>query len=244
MQRRVLELAPKNKFALRKLVRDCRALGRLQEALQYQKEVFRLATTQEEYDAEQEILADIQFELVHEEYQTKNSTDSYRNALRTLISEHRHYAPALATLAELEAENGATQRASEHWHKAYNASNDVVHLDNACGAWIAKEQPQKAIELVRKAIAQTTKEKKDASHAQMLLVKLLLHLENTTDAEKELGILEKNGVPEILEKDLTLLKAYLLRKRGQLEQAYDHVLSLVGPQQEITTTKLISSVST
>ena len=174
----VLKSHPQNIFALEKLVGYCTALERIDEAIQYQRQLIRL-NTNTALETKQEQLADLEF-LVAKKTQDEAT-------LEELLKKNRNYAPAMAELASILETKGNFDKASKLLIKAFDKSTDVKYLGQLATLWLKLDDPSKAISQIRAAIKSGQNDENKLIAASLFLVNLLLHLEVIDEARIELN---------------------------------------------------------
>ena len=207
----VLKIAPRNRFALQRLVQSAKALGRWDEAIDYQQQLIRIAPAAD-VEKRQDELAQLELRRVLE--QGKEDKEALRKALQELRRKYRSYPPLLGKLAESDQEAGDNEAASKTYLKLFQDTEQVEWLRKAAFLWLKAEDPGKAISVVRNAASRSVN-----PEVNLFFAGLLLHLSMIEEARKVLnGVPEENLPPQILNVR-RLLDASLLSREGSLEQA-------------------------
>jgi tetratricopeptide (TPR) repeat protein len=226
-----LQLKPHNLFALKRVVKSCLALNKLEDALQYQTEISK-HTSGAEYELALRELASIKFKNALKTFST-NRTE-LKTALEKILDQHRDFSPALAELAKIEAENSRRQAASKLFKKAYNSDNKLQYLSEICKLWLDANEPGKALAELRSAIAVTNST--ELIPAKLFLIKQLLDFEMIEDANWELKQIADS--PQLtsdksLKQSYLAIKARLLLKQEQLPLAFDLLMQNTEEQIDI-----------
>ena len=225
--RLVLKLAPSNRFALRRLVENCRELGRFEEAITYQKQLVKIEDGPQHAEA-QDCLA--QIEVEHALEAQSDDGKALRKQLQDILRRHKNFPPALAALARAEHNAGDTKEASSLLVKAYQGEKKVAHLEEIASIWLEEEKPSKAIDAIRSALKARSKGEESDPGGQLFLVKLLLHLESVDEAKRLFAEVEESAIYDERERlDAALIKARLLQKEGNLDSAFTELLEVVDP---------------
>ena len=221
----VLRIAPKNKGTLRRLVSDCRELGRFDEAIDYQSQLIRTSPASEQ-QVMQEQLATLELDRTVARYSTDR--DSLRQALLDILRRHRDFPPALSALGRLERDALDLKSATTYWKKAYQVGHDTSNLEQLAAMWLEAEEPERAIEAVRGALAPKDRNEVPNPAGHLFLVQLLLHLEHIDEARREYEYFKSvAGTSPLFLESSALVHARLLERDGKLEKAYSELVNVV-----------------
>ncbi len=207
---------PNNIQALRKLISLCEPLKRYPEAIDFQKQLLKLVSSEERSD-EAKNLADL--ELGHARLEAKREGTSLKKAISDVVKRHRSHGPSLAALAAIESEAGDYKSAAKLWSKAYQSDHNVIHLERIADSLVEVDEPAKAVEIVKKSIQNVPSEA--AVFGRISLVNLYLRLEMIDEAKEEYDKLSEectNSHPARVPLDIT--KAELIRKAGSTDEAF------------------------
>jgi len=216
----VLAKDSRNLKALTQLVSDYSALERYPSAIELQRHLVRYAQTNAEQELRLEKLAEL--ELAELDRQFPLSSSERKEALENLLKRHRDFVPGLAALAEVERDNAALETAARLFTKAYKLDPRAERLKELADLWLAVDEPSRAIAQVRAALGAKELSKSARDEGQLFLVTLLAHLENLDEALSER---EKLGQGALLEWELRIVDALLLKKTGGPTEAFELLLS-------------------
>jgi len=227
----VLAKEGRNLRALQQLVSDYASLQRYEQALEQQRLLVRYAQTNAEQQQRLDRLAELELLQAQKEHgqrengQPENSgdKDAYKAALQDILSRHRDFVPALAELALLEREDLSLDTASKLLIKAYKLDPNVEYLRLIAEMFLVADEPQKAVANVRNAIGFKETSLEAHREAQLLLIALLIRLENIEEAAIER---QRFGSPAEYEQELRLIDAVLMRKNGDISDAFDALLTV------------------
>ena len=217
----VLAKEGRNLRALQQLVSDYASLERYEQALEQQRLLVRYAQTNSEQQLRLDRLAEL--ELLQAQKDHNADQDAYKSSLHDILSRHRDFVPALAELALVEREDLSLDTATKLLVKAYKLEPNVEFLRLIAEMYLAAEEPQKAVANIRNAMS--FKETTLAAHreAQLLLISLLIRLENVEEAAVER---QRFGTPAEYEQELRLVDAVLMRRNGDISDAFDALLTV------------------
>lgn len=240
--------APKNSFVLRRAVEVSVLLGRLSDAISYQERLIKLMSGGVNYDLEQNRLA----ELGLAEILNKNlPADELQISIKELLKKHRNFAPALRLLAEcykndtiatLTAKQVRTSLISESSDKgtlivleeglkllsqAFKVDPKIGYLRDGIIWALALDRPSRSLSFVRSVLDETKKNGLDVAPVELLYIQLLVHLENNTEAANLLNDLDSRKEIQRYRIDYEILKAVLMRHRGEQKAALSKFLSLL-----------------
>ena len=112
----ILQIKPRSRFALERVIASSVQLGRLDEAIAYQGELARTLSG-DEYSAAQVRLAELELRRAVRDGQS--DTGSLRKGLETVLRNHRDFPPALNLLAEVELADNNADAAVKLWKKSF-----------------------------------------------------------------------------------------------------------------------------
>ena len=176
---------PRNIPALKKLVSMSAPLKRFDEAIDYQSKLMRLVDNAERPE-QLKILADL--ELTKAKTVAAREGSSVKQAIEGVVKRHRNYSPALAALGNAFLEDGDKKTAVRLFSKSYSNDCDAKHLDRVADILVSEDEPQKALEIIKKSIQSVPGEK--AIEGRISLVNLFLRLEMIEEAKAEFDKLQ------------------------------------------------------
>lgn len=212
----ILKLKPKNRFSLERLVHSCVALGRLDDAIEYQQQLVKVLSG-DEYTQAQDGVAHLQ--TLAAVKRAGGDKAKLRAEIESVLRNHRDHPHALSLLAELEYEDGNRDSATKLLKKLFQLTGEVIHLECIAALWLRAEEPAKALSSVRSALATVTK-RQPHPEGQLFIANLLLHLEMVDEAKVEFSEVERlvDNVPQ-LASAVMLFKSKLLKRLGKESEA-------------------------
>ncbi len=224
----VVKKQPRNIPALKKLVSMSAPLKRFDEAIDYQSKLMRLVENSERPE-QLKVLADL--ELAKAKTNAAREGSSLKQAIEGVVKRHKNYSPALAALGDAFLEDGDKKTAVRLFSKSYTNDCNAAHLDRVADILVAEDEPQKALEVLKKSIQSVPGEK--AIGGRISLVNLFLRLEMIEEAQAEFEKLQEDcpkAHPARVKLDIA--GAELVRRSGSIEEAFD---TLKGAVQGIST---------
>ena len=226
---------PKNSFILRNLVKVTKSMKRLTDAIHYQERLIKTLAGGEAYQIEQDYLAQLELEeLLSHSYNLHEKKEK----LGELLRRHKNFAPALCALAHcylpmhLLSQGIAEQEKESEFQakdledgfrlltQAFRQDPQPKYLEEAALIALKLNQPDKALNIVKTAIAEAEKSKTDTFACEVLAIQLLIALENNSEAEERLVKLEEQlGDSSHLKRERQMLRAILLKHGGDFKQA-------------------------
>jgi len=227
----VVKKQPRNVPALKKLVSMSAPLKRHDEAIDYQSKLLRLVDNGERPE-QLKVLAEL--ELAKAKTTAAREGSSMKDAIEGVVKRHKTYSPALSALGNSFLEEGDKKTAVKLFSKSYINDSNSSHLDKIADILISEDEPQKALEIVKKSIQSVPPEK--AIEGRISLVNLFTRLEMLEEAKQEFDKLDQDCPKSHPARvSLDIAKAELVRRSGSIEEAFDTLkgavkkVSLSGP---------------
>jgi len=201
-----------NVFALSRLVDVAESLGRFQEAIDYQTQLLRLSSSDQQPILQHKLA---QLELAYALRTAGNNLAQRKSEIEGVLRHHREYAPALAELALLEFESKNLDAAVKLLVRAYSSSGDGAYLQKIALSCLQANEPEKALKAIRSAL---TGSRSDSAN-RLYLVALMLRLEMVDEAAQEIEALEKSQLSASTQLQLSLLKARIFERQNKSKEA-------------------------
>lgn len=194
--------------------------GMWREAGQAQKEVVRLSVNNGKFKEEEAILIGLQYQNAVE-LLTLGDQENAIKLLKEIIKEAEEFIPAHVILGDAYLKQGESQEAAEVWEKAYKYHRALVFLLRLEELYIAGGEPERAIKMYRRALA----EKPGYLPLGLILGRLYLRLEMLDEALEHL-----TGLGGTSEESpfYHLLLGEVYRRRELHEKASDEFTRALG----------------
>jgi tetratricopeptide (TPR) repeat protein len=198
-----------NKRALM-LARDlAENLGRVNDALEYQRTLTELGGPREELDS-------ARIRLEFRALISSPETPEFKQTVTHFCKRYPHFIPALQHLAQLELEGGNLEEAAHQLVKAAKASQSTALWNEVSRFWIQHQEPQKALAAARTATKETSGEARLI--AELELIRIQIEMQQLEDAQKLLDGFEE------LAKKLGVSVAEEIRTRYLTLRGYNFAL--------------------
>lgn len=200
-----------------RLARDLsEQLGRIQDALEYQSQLERLAPPNDDDRAAAQRL---EFGRLTEEYSEDQT--ALVAQLRSFQKRNQDFLPALERLAELELEAGRFEEAAQLYIRAAKTA-DPRFWEKVASIWHEQGKPQKAVAALRAAVKDSSGETR--LETSLSLVKLLLNLDMLEDADEVFKQLTEEleahkGASDKLRLHYLALKGFYLNRKQEYKRA-------------------------
>lgn len=176
-----------NKLAAR-MARDLsEELGRLEDAIEYQKHLDRLGG---DPDESAYMHAYLQFQQILSV--ERESNDSLKRDLKQLLKRNSEFAPAYERLAEIEIREGNIPEGAKLLLQAGKVSGNVSYWREAAELWLANDAPERAIAAAKAAIHETAGSAAQIE-AELNLVQLYIALNMLEEAQHSLDDLSERA---------------------------------------------------
>ena len=202
------------------------ALGRIEDALEYQTRLEALGSTTDDLD---QIRSRLEYKKILHNF--GDNPVGLLAELKTFVR-HRDNVEALRKLAELEAGSGNLDQAAAQLIRAAKISHSPAIWYEATRLWIEHRQPDRAISAARAATKETSGE--DRLRAELNLIRIFLGLGMFDDAKKaidQFSNLTSSGPAQpsrrIIE-DFLILKGLSLNQSGQYHESAQVWLKLTN----------------
>jgi tetratricopeptide (TPR) repeat protein len=222
-----------NQYILEKARDIAEKLGRIPDALEYQKKLIDLIGSDE--SEVQEVGIRLNYKLLLAE----NEKDQHllKDALKNFLKKHGDYAPALERLSNLEKKSGRIDEAAQLLAKAAKVSNEIKYWHSAARLWIKSHNPDKAIAAARNATNETKGLPRVAAEIELLRVYIALGmLEQARQLCDGLPFLLKReavSMPTSLYHTFLSLKGLCLCRMGEYRQTADTLRKLCDDDPEM-----------
>ena len=218
----ILKQQPKNQTALQKIVELAEPLGRLEEGIAFQERLLKPLSGGARQEAADH-LAHLELKLALQEAEADGSPKPalLRRKVDAVLRRHRNYGPALARMAEIELHAEKFKPASKLYSRAFLSTGDSGYLNKAAEIWLSKDEPAKALEVYKKAIATSENTGRISRTGRVGLIRFLCTQEMISEAKEELEKLISKLPEEEVESsvELDLLKAELAERDGSGNEA-------------------------
>ncbi len=208
----LLQKDSSSKKVLTEAVRIASTLEDYKRAAEFQERLIKLSD-RVDYEGEQRRLAQIELHIAR-----KLPAEEQKAAIETLLRRHRNFSPALIARSRLEEASGELDAASRSITQAFVANGKLTYLDQLSQIWLRKDDPDRAVKLVRAALLQN-----DSPAGRAFLTSLLVALGMFEHAEKEVAQFGDTTPGKTCEVLLAISKARLLQTKGKLGDAIELV---------------------
>ncbi|NMC63474.1 MAG: DUF1049 domain-containing protein [SAR324 cluster bacterium] len=178
------------KYVAKKLLSLSEDLGRIEDALEYNKQLQRLGDKNKEASASEKRL---RYKLLLQ--QNKEDTNTLQKELLSLIGQFGDFAEPLMKLGELSETEGRIDEAAQYFIRAARASGQPVLWHNVAKFWLRHNNPERAVAAARAASNESKEHAKIPRNID--LARLYLTLNMPEDAlkvvEETLALLGKEN---------------------------------------------------
>lgn len=190
-------------------------LDRIDDALEYQKELDRLCERDDKSNA---IAQRLRLKIILRDYQEKDLL----NQLRIFVKQNNNCPEGHFHLAQQEKLAGNRDKTAENFLQAARLGKKPSFWQEAINVWLEDNQPEKALSAARTAVRSTTGPARTfmALNAIKLYLRLNM-LKEASEALEALPALIKESEHEVnsqTAETLEILKALLSAKEGNIEQ--------------------------
>ena len=213
--------------ALLELARNCaREADDIDGAIRFHREWIDIGGAE---DAPDLLMGELEFARLRRDWNRREaatsesaSFDSWRDTVRAFLKRFPGSIPALIEAARVEISQGEVASAVQHLTRAAEVSQNPHFSRWAVELWLTHGQPERALATAR-ASAHDAKGTVAYPRAQLDLVRTLLALAHTEEADRILTEIEAAGSSEPLTPELlirsSLLRASLMLHRRQIVEA-------------------------
>jgi len=217
------------------LARDLsRELGRLEDALEYQRQLEDLG---DESESGKELRTCSEYQRIISAYQSDPT--NLRDELRA-FTKHSLYEPALEKLAELEQAAGDSDQAAQALLKLARLKSSAAQWGRVVNFWLSCQLPDRALAAWKLAVRELSSS--EQIKARQELVRLYLNLNMLEEARRELdGLqpgLKANAPVDQLSKNELILRQIALEglyfyKRGAYDRSAAFWNQIFEPETEL-----------